>query len=198
MPVINGQINKLSSMKLYIRNMVCPRCIKAVEMILQNVDARLVYIRLGEVLLEHPLSVMQLEAVKTQLQQLGFELLDDNLKQQIDRIKSIIIEHIHYSADKKFIFSEVLSNEFNKEYSVISKLFSETEGITIEQYVILQKIEKVKELLAYNEMNLNEISFQLGYSSVAHLSAQFKKVTGLTPTQFKAQGIHLRKSLTDV
>jgi AraC-like DNA-binding protein len=82
----------------------------------------------------------------------------------------------------------VLSKALHKEYSILSKLFSETEGITIEQYVILQKIEKVKELLVYNEMNLNEISFKLGYSSVAHLSAQFKKVTGLTPSQFKAQG----------
>ena len=185
-------------MKLYIRNMVCPRCIKAVEGILKNAGVKPVHIQLGEVLPESPLTENQLEMVRVQLQQLGFELLDDNLKQQIEKIKSIVIEHIHYLGDQKFIFSEVLSKELNREYSVISKLFSETEGITIEQYVILQKIEKVKELLAYNEMNLNEISFQLGYSSVAHLSAQFKKVTGFTPTQFKAQGIHLRKFLDEV
>jgi AraC family transcriptional regulator len=185
-------------MKLYIKNMVCPRCMNAVEQIMKNVNAKPISIRLGEVLLPEPLSTEQLGSVKIQLQKLGFELLDDNLKKQIDKIKSIIIDHIHYTEDERFIFSEVLSKELNKEYSAISKLFSETEGITIEQYVILQKIEKVKELLAYNEMNLNEISFKLGYSSVAHLSGQFKKVTGLTPTQFKAQGIHLRKFLNEV
>lgn len=185
-------------MKLYIKNMVCPRCVNAVEQIIKSVDAKPIYVRLGEVLLQDPISADQVGSVKTQLQKLGFELLDDSLKKQVDKIKSVVIEHIHYTEDEKFIFSEVLSKELNKEYSAISKLFSETEGITIEQYVILQKIEKVKELLAYNEMNLKEISFKLGYSSVSHLSAQFKKVTGLTPTEFKAQGIHLRKFLNEV
>jgi len=185
-------------MKLYIKNMVCPRCIKAVAQVFESVGAIPLHVQLGEVLLQQPPGPAQMAVATTQLKELGFELLDDTLSKQIDKIKSVIIKHIHYSADKKFIFSEVLSKELHKEYSVLSKLFSETEGITIEQYVILQKIEKVKELLAYNEMNLNEISFALGYSSVAHLSAQFKKVTGLTPTQFKAQGIHLRKFLNDV
>ena len=178
--------------------MVCPRCIKAVEQVFQTVGAKVEHVQLGEVLLQNLLSSKQLEAIGAQLKALGFELLDDNRKQQIDKIKSIIIEHIHYTEDKKFVFSEVLAKELHKDYSVLSKLFSETEGKTIEQYVILQKTEKVKELLAYNEMNLNEISYKLGYSSVAHLSAQFKKVTGLTPTQFKAQGIHLRKFLDNV
>lgn len=182
-------------MKLYIKNMVCPRCMKAVEQVLLGVEATPLDIHLGEVVLKEPLSPAQLELVSSQLQQLGFELLDDNRKQLIEKIKSIVIEHIHYNEDEKFVFSEVLSNKLHKEYSIISKLFSETEGITIEQYVIHQKIEKVKELLVYNEMNLNEISFKLNYSSVAHLSAQFKKITGLTPSQFKAQGIHLRKPL---
>jgi len=141
---------------------------------------------------------MRLQHFQSELHPLGFELLDDTRKQQIDKIKSIVIDHIHYKEDEKFAFTDVLSKALHKEYSIISKLFSETEGITIEQYVILQKIEKVKELLVYNEMNLNEISFKLGYSSVAHLSAQFKKVTGLTPSQFKAQGIHLRKTLDEV
>lgn len=185
-------------MKLSIKNMVCLRCVKAVEQLLQSMNAKVLYVQLGEVLLEDPLTSMQLQHFQTELRKLGFELLDDARKQQIDKIKSIIIEHIHYKEDEKFDFPEVLSNALHKEYSIISKLFSETEGITIEQYVILQKIEKVKELLVYNEMNLNEISFKLGYSSVAHLSAQFKKVTGLTPSQFKAQGIHLRKTLDEV
>ena len=185
-------------MKLYIKNMVCPRCIMAVKQLLQNINAEVLYVNLGEVLLQDQLSSKQLEELTIGLQKLGFELLDDVRKQQIDKIKSIVIDHIHYKEDEKFAFSEVLSKALHKEYSTISRLFSETEGITIEQYVIQQKIEKVKELLAYNEMNLNEISFKLGYSSVAHLSAQFKKITGLTPSQFKAQGIHLRKTLDEV
>jgi len=185
-------------MKLYIKNMVCPRCVMAVEQLLQSMNLKVLYIQLGEVLLEDPFTSTQLQHFQTELRKLGFELLDDARKQQIDKIKSIVIDHIHYKEDEKFAFTDVLSKALHKEYSILSKLFSETEGITIEQYVILQKIEKVKELLVYNEMNLNEISFKLGYSSVAHLSAQFKKVTGLTPSQFKAQGIHLRKTLDQV
>jgi AraC family transcriptional regulator len=178
--------------------MVCQRCIRAVEKSLTDIGAEPLHVSLGEVILQSPLATDELEQFKSQLKHLGFELLDDNRSQQIVKIKSIIVDHIHYQEDEKFAFSKVLSNELNKEYSQLSKLFSETEGITIEQFVILQKIEKVKELLAYKEMNLNEISYKLGYSSVAHLSAQFKKVTGLTPSQFKAQGSDLRKSLDRV
>jgi len=185
-------------MVLYIKNMVCLRCINAVTQVLTNLGAYPVYIHLGEVVLKEALDETRMVQLENDLRQLGFELLDDSLKQQIDKIKSVIIEHVHYREDEKFLFSEVLADALHKDYSVLSKLFSETEGITIEQYVILQKIEKVKELLAYKEMNLNEISFRLNYSSVAHLSSQFKKVTGLTPSRFKAQHTHLRKSLDQV
>lgn len=184
-----------SQLKLYIKNMVCQRCIQAVEKILQTVHEEAVHIRLGEVLLKTPLTSSRKEQLTAKLKELGFELLDDSRKKQIEKIKTIIIDHIHYKEDEKFIFTAVLSKTLLKEYSVISRLFSETEGITIEQYIILQKIEKVKELLTYKEMNLNEISFKLGYSSPAHLSAQFKKITGLTPSQFKSFGIHHRKSI---
>jgi AraC family transcriptional regulator len=175
--------------------MVCQRCIRAVEQLLTHLNAEPLHVTLGEAILQNPLTPAELEQFKSQLKPLGFELLDDNRSQQIVKIKSIIVDHIHYQEDEKFAFSKVLSNELHREYSQLSKLFSETEGITIEQFVILQKIEKVKELLAYKEMNLNEISYKLGYSSVAHLSSQFKKVTGLTPSQFKTQGGNLRKSL---
>ena len=185
-------------MKLYIKNMVCPRCISAVEQLVKNTGAEPAHIQLGEVVLKEPLTAIQQQQLAEQLQRIGFELLDDNKKKQIDKIKTIVIERIHYLDDEKFDFPSVLAKALNKEYSQISKLFSETEGITIEQYVILQKIEKAKELLAYREMNLNEVSFKLGYSSAAHLSAQFKKVTGLTPSQFKSLGIHLRKPLDQV
>jgi AraC family transcriptional regulator len=185
-------------MNLYIKNMVCPRCIKAVEQLVHNLPAETLYVHLGDVLLKEPLSQERLSKLSDQLKEQGFELLDDNLKQQIDKIKTVIIDHIHYKEDEKFPYTEILSKELMREYSVLSKLFSETEGVTIEQYVILQKIEKAKELLAYKQMNLNEIAFKLGYSSSAHLSAQFKKVTGLTPTQFKIQGSHLRKTIDTI
>jgi AraC family transcriptional regulator len=185
-------------MKLYIKNMVCPRCITAVEGILKTIKASSVFVHLGEVLLDKPLSVKQSTELEIRLKNIGFELLDDNRKQQIEKIKATIIGHVQHKPNEKFSFADELSKELHKEYSYLSKLFSETEGITIEHFVILQKIEKAKELLAYNQMNLNEISFSLGYSSVAHLSAQFKKMTGLTPSQFKAQGIHLRKPLDGV
>lgn len=184
--------------KLTIKNMVCRRCISAVESILNGMGVTPLLINLGEVVLENPLANEQKQELRARLESAGFELLDDQRKQQIERIKAIVIERIHHRVDDKFNFPEVLAAELNREYSSLSKLFSETEGITIEQYVILQKIEKVKELLVYNELSLSEISDQLGYSSVAHLSSQFKKVTGFTPTQFKEQGISHRKTLDNV
>lgn len=178
--------------------MVCPRCISAVATLMTQMEIQTLHVQLGEVLLSDPLTPTKRAALGVALQQLGFELLDDIRSQQIEKIKSIIIQQIHHLEEDQLNFSEIVSRELHKEYSQLSKLFSETEGITIEQYIIRQKIEKTKELLAYKERNLSEIAYQLGYSSVAHLSAQFKKVTGLTPSQFKAQGIHLRKSLDNV
>lgn len=175
--------------------MVCPRCISAVEKTFRDISIKPLQIQLGEVILSKELNSKQINQLKDKLEQLGFELLDDNRKQQIEKIKSIIVDYIHHREDKKFVFSDILARELNKEYSQLSKLFSITEGITIEQFVILQKTEKVKELLIYNQMNLSEIADKMGYSSVAHLSSQFKKTIGLTPSQFKAQGIHLRKPL---
>ena len=175
--------------------MVCPRCVASVEQILTDMSVKPLLVRLGEVSLSDSFNSAQLSHFKSELEKRGFELLDDSRKQQIERIKSIVIDHIQNKEDEKFSFPKILSKELHREYSVLSKLFSETEGITIEQYVILQKIEKAKELIVYNEMTLGEIAFRLGYSSVAHLSSQFKKVTGLTPSQFKAQGLHLRKPL---
>lgn len=175
--------------------MVCPRCIAAVRHVFHDLGLQPIYVQLGEVDLDTDLNDSQKSKLKQKLELLGFELLDDIRKQQIEKIKSIIIRQIHGGEDYKYNISEILSGELGKDYTQLSKLFSATEGITIEQYVILQKIEKVKELLAYEQLNLSEISFKLGYSSVAHLSAQFKKTTGLTPSQFKAQGIHLRRPI---
>lgn len=175
--------------------MVCPRCITAVENVFIDINIKAPCVRLGEVTLIKALSTKQFSIVKQRLEDLGFEMLDNIRTQQIEQIKAIVINHIHNLEDGKFVFSDIIANELNKEYSQLSKLFSSTEGITIEQYIILQKTEKVKELLRYNEMNLSEIADKMGYSSVGHLSTQFKKTIGLTPSQFKAQGVVRRKSL---
>ena len=156
-------------------------------------------ITLGEVQLTKAPTEKQLMALKQNLATLGFEVLDDNKKKLIEKIKNIIVERVHYGAtDELHNFSDIVSKKLNKDYSYLSGLFSGVEGITIEKYIINQKIEKVKELILYDEMNLSEIAYQLGYSSVAHLSAQFKKVTGLTPSHFKKVGSIHRKAIDHI
>ncbi len=174
-------------MKLYIKNMVCDRCILAVENELQKVGLTAKEIVLGEVDLggKEP-SPEQLQTLATNLEKIGFELLDDKKRQLIEHIKTIIIEQVHYQDHQEPVkLSVYLAEHLHYDYNYLSNLFSSIEGITIEQFHIQQKIEKVKELLAYDELTLSEIAWQLGYSSVAYLSNQFKKITGLTPSQFK-------------
>ena len=186
-------------MRLYIKNMVCNRCIAAVKHILdeEKVDYRSA--QLGEVELQQEMTEEQAGNVQAKLEQVGFELLDDGRKKIIEKIKNLIISQVHYNqGDDRYRLSDILSSQLHRDYSYLSHLFSEVEGITIEKYLINQKIEKVKELLVYNETSLGQIAFDLGYSSVAHLSTQFKKVTGMTPSQFKALGRHNRKTIDQV
>lgn len=179
--------------------MVCDRCILVVKQELDKLNLVAASIKLGEVQLAKEPNEKQLAQLKERLDLLGFELLDDAKKKLIEKIKNIIVEQIHYSdADDKHNFSEILSQKVHKDYSYLSGLFSEVEGITIEKYIILQKVEKAKELLVYDELSLSEISYKLAYSSVAHLSAQFKKVTGLTPSHFKKLGGIHRKPLDKI
>ncbi|HVX28282.1 MAG TPA: helix-turn-helix transcriptional regulator [Parafilimonas sp.] len=187
-------------MNLYIKNMVCHRCKLAVENELKALDLHPLKIELGEVLIqEDALTGNQHQVLSNNLKQLGFELLDDKRKKIIEQIKTLIIQSIHYNNKQpEKNYSAFIAENLHHDYSYLSKLFSETEGITIEQFIINQKIEKVKELLVYDEKSLSEIAFETGYSSLAHLSSQFKKVTGLTPTQFKQSGIHHRKTLDKV
>lgn len=186
-------------MILYIKNMVCNRCILAVRQVLEDAGLSVVSIQLGEVTLKEAAGEKQLAQVKEQLEQLGFELLDDQKQQLIERIRSLIIESVQQAdMEEHFSISEFLSARLHRNYSSLSKLFSEVEGITVEQFFILQKTEKVKELLVYNELSLSEIAFKLGYSSTAHLSAQFKKVTGLTPSHFRTLGAGQRRALDQV
>ena len=185
--------------KINIKNMVCNRCILVVKQELEKINLVANSIVLGEMQLTKEPSVKQFVQLKQNLTALGFEVLDDSKKQLIEKIKNTIVEQIHYQpVDEKHNFSEILSKKLHKDYSHLSNLFSDVEGITIEKYVINQKIEKAKELIAYNEMNFNEIAYHLGYSSSAHLSAQFKKITGLTPTHFKKAGDKRRKSLDKI
>jgi AraC-like DNA-binding protein len=183
-------------MKLYIKNMVCNRCIMVVENELQKLGYHPQNIKLGELELEKEITDTEKEIINNHLQTFGFELIDDKKSRLIEQIKNTIIDLVHHQDnDSKSNLSEVLSHKLHHDYNYLSNLFSEVEGITIEKYFIAQKIEKVKELLIYDELSLSEIAFQLNYSSVAYLSNQFKKVTGLTPSHFKQIKEDKRKPL---
>lgn len=173
-------------MKIYIKNMVCSRCEMVVTLELEKMEIPILSIKLGEVELFRNLEESEKQTLTKKLNALGFELLDDKISKTIERIKNLIIDLVHYQNEKlKINLSTYLAEDLKQDYSVLSNLFSETEGITIEHYFISQKIEKAKELLIYNELTLSEIAIQLNYSNVAHLSNQFKKVTGFTPSHFK-------------
>jgi AraC-like DNA-binding protein len=176
--------------------MVCPRCITAVEMILIELSIDFTTIKLGKVILYQPIEIEKRTAFSKVLEDRGFELLEDKKSKLISQIKSLLISQIHHLKEGlKINYSSYLSAELNQEYSSLSKLFSSIEGITIEKFIVSQKIEKVRELLIYNEFSLKEIAFQMNYSSVAHLSNQFKKETGMTPTQFKKLNNRNRRPL---
>lgn len=175
-------------MKLYIKNMVCNRCILVVQNELLKIGIQPMHVALGEVeLKEEYLDKKTLDQLDAALKLLGFERIDDRKARLIEKTKNIIIQIIHHSdqIDLHLNWSEFLSRELHYEYNYLSSLFSSLEGITLEQYIIRQKIERVKELLLYNELTLNEIAYKLGYSSVQHLSGQFKKITGFTPSVLK-------------
>jgi AraC-like DNA-binding protein len=156
-------------------------------------------IKLGEVTLEKELSGEEKKVLDKALTQLGFEIIDDKKSRIIEQIKNVIIDQVHYhDNDAKTNLSDVLISKLHHDYNYLSNLFSEVEGTTIEKYFIAQKIEKVKELLVYDELSLSEIAFRLNYSSVAYLSNQFKKVTGLTPSHFKQIKDDKRKPLDEV
>ena len=178
--------------------MVCNRCIMVVRQELENLEINFLQVRMGEVELHKPLTGTKKNQLADRLTRLGFELLDSQKQQLIEKIKTLLIQHVQQAnAAEHFSISGYLGKAIHKDYSYLSKLFSEVEGITIEQFFILQKIEKTKELIIYDELSLSEIAWKLGYSSVAHLSTQFKKITGLTPGSFKKIGGH-RNSLDEV
>jgi AraC family transcriptional regulator len=174
-------------MNLYVKNMVCDRCILVVRQELDKLNLGYKNIQLGEVELTNQPGAGKMNELKNQLQLLGFELLDDKKSTLVEKIKTAIIQLIQGTQAEELNkkLSVLLSEKLKLEYHYISGLFSSIEGMTIEKYVILQRIEKAKELLMYAELTLSEIAEKLGYSSVQHLSQQFKKTTGLTPSHFK-------------
>lgn len=187
-------------MLLHVKNMVCDRCILIIRQQLENLNFKIEAISLGKVTISPEASSEQLQHISSVLQVLGFELIDKDKDQLIEQIKVQVIELVHHSdlsALHQSLMS-VIAEKLNKEYVYLSRLFSDAEGITIEKYIIQQKVERVKELLEYGQMNLNEIAYAMGYSSSAHLSTQFKTVTGMSPSKYKAQPAGNRKPLDQV
>jgi len=183
-------------MKLYIKNMVCDRCKMVVNAELLQLGLHPLTVGLGEIeLAESNIDTIK-DTLLEKLNSLGFDLIDDKKSRIIEKIKNIIIDLVqNQDGSAKINLSNLLAGELHHDYNYLSNLFSEVEGITIEKYFIAQKIEKVKELLVYDELSLSEIAFRLNYSSVAYLSNQFKKVTGFTPSHFREIKDKKRRSL---
>ncbi len=178
----------MTAEKLYIKNMVCRRCIKVVSDELEKLGIKYSNVSLGEVELAAPIDAAIVSLLKTSLLENGFELIDDSKTMLIEKVKTIIISSIYDEKGDKpesINYSDFLSQKTGKPYTFLSSLFSSVENITIEKFIITQKIERAKELLVYGELTLSEIAYRLGYSSSQHLSSQFKKITGFTPSYFK-------------
>ena len=179
--------------------MVSTRCKIVVQNELKKLGHKITNVSLGEVELEENITLQERNTIKQNLLQYGLELMDDKKAILIEKVKNTIIEMVHYEDElPKQNFSDYLSEKLNYHYTYLANLFSETEAITIEHFIIAHKIEKVKELIIYDELNLTEIAWKLHYSSVAHLSNQFKKITGLTPSYFKSLANKNRSSLENV
>lgn len=187
-------------MQLYIKNMVCDRCIMAVRRLLEQSGIPYRNVQLGQVETAEDPGTDALDQLRENLRQQGFELLDDRKSRIVEQIKTTIVSLVHHNGEEAFNMklSAFLEERLKMDYHYLSTLFSSVEGLTIEKYAILQRIERVKELLMYDEKNLSEIAWEMGYSSVQHLSQQFKKVTGMTPSQFKQLNENSRKPLDSI
>ncbi|MBN9295718.1 MAG: helix-turn-helix transcriptional regulator [Filimonas sp.] len=187
-------------MELAVKNMVCNRCIKVVKDVLHQQHINYTDVIMGKVILPADLTASQSEMLKQALLQEGFDVVEDKKALLVEKIKNTLIDIVYNQdlSEWKQNLSDYLSHLLHKDYTTLSQVFSSLENTTIEQYFILQKIERVKELLVYNEYSLSEIAWQLGYSSVAHLSAQFKKITGFTPSAFRNLKDHQRKSIDEI
>ena len=186
-------------MKLYIKNMVCSRCKMAVKSIFESMEINPSSIELGKVEIKNDINESQKSELLKKLRAIGFDLIDDKRSKTIDKIKTLIIDLVqNKNNDLKSNLSSYISLELHQDYNTLSKLFSEIENTTIEKYFINQKIEKVKELIIYDELSLSQIAYSLNYSTVSHLSNQFKKVTGFSPTYFKNIKTNKRNQIEDL
>lgn len=186
-------------MKLHIKNMVCNRCKIVVKSELEKLGLHIITVNLGNVEILEESIENQKEKLEKSFQLLGFELLDNKISKTVERIKNLIIDLVHnQNTVLKINLSQYLSQDLLQDYNTISNLFSDVEGTTIEHYYISQKIEKVKELLIYDELSLSQIADKMQYSDVAHLSNQFKKVTGFTPAAFKRSKNNNRIQIEDI
>ena len=186
-------------MKLHIKYMVSLRCKMVVKEELARLGLHYVVLDLGMVEILEDITIEQRELLRSSLLRSGLELLDDKRSILIEKIKNVIIEMIHYADEMPSVnISEYISKKLGYDYTYLSNIFSQVKGSTIQQFIILHKIERVKELLLYDELNLTEISYRMHYSSVAHLSNQFKKVTGLTPSLYKKQKHTRKANLEDI
>ena len=186
------------SRTLLVKNMVCDRCQQVVQQALEQIGVTVRSIKLGEVeIVGENIDTTLIDQI---LKDNGFELLDNEQDWLIEKVKSIIIQFVQEpnATAARLTFSHYLQEKLDTDYRSLSALFSSKEGVTVERYLILQRIEKVKELLTYNELTISQIAERMHYRSSAHLSAQFKKVTGMTPSQFKKQEGHQRKPLDKV
>ena len=186
-------------MHFYIKNMVCNRCKSAVQNEFEKVGIVPISVELGEVETLEDITEKQRLELEKSLKHFGFEVIDDRKSRLIAQIKTEIIQLVHHSEEiHKATLSSVLADKLQYEYNYLSNLFSEVEGTTIEKYYISQRIEKIKELLVYDELTLSQIADQLGYSNTAYLSSQFKKVTGLTPTFYKSLKEMKRRNIDEL
>ena len=188
----------MESTTIFIKNMVCPRCILAVENILSEENLHLNNIELGKVEISENLNSAQMKVLDGKLKKMGFEILKSREKQLAEQIKTTLIEFIDQSdkEDSNIKLSVLISEKLDLDYTQLSKIFSREEGITIEKYFIRLKIEKAKELISYHDLNLSEIAYKLHYSSLQHLSTQFKMITGMSVSEYKKLSEHDRKPLT--
>ncbi|VXD13683.1 AraC family transcriptional regulator [Marinoscillum sp. 108] len=188
--------------QLHIKNMVCPRCVMVVRQAFEQIGVEPISVDLGEVKLKKELSGDELKQLDDLLAKNGFERIDDRKVQLLEKIKTLVIDTIHHRDpyDTHIQWSAYLSDQLHYDYNYLSSLFSGMAGITLEQYIIRQKMEKVKEFLFYDELSVKEIAYKMGFSSVAHLSNQFKKIIGLSPTEFKKsiQQTQSRKPLDQI
>jgi len=186
-------------LKLYIKYMVSARCKAVVKDELKKLGLHFIVVDLGEVEIMETLSVEDWKELKAVLLHAGLELMDDKRAILIEQIKNVIIEMVHHSNELiKVNFSDYLSEKLNHDYTYMANLFSEVQGSTIEHFIISHKIERIKELIIYDELNITEIAWKMNYSSVAHLSNQFKKMTGLSPSHFKKLKIKRRSQIEDI